>query len=119
MKFLADENFEPEFVARLREAGHEVLFLDEYEAGISDEEILDTAVRENAVVITNDKDFGELVVRHGLESKGVIFLRLYDLPLQARIELVLDVIASHNTELENSFTTISKGLIRMRKHFES
>lgn len=72
MKFLADENFEPQFVARLREEGHEVLFLDEYDSGIDDVEILRIAVEQCAVVITNDKDFGELIFRHGFESRGVV-----------------------------------------------
>ena len=108
---------EPQFVERLRTAGHEVLFLNEYEAGISDDEILSRAVREKAVVITNDKDFGELVVRHGFESRGVIFLRLYDLPLSERIEIVLNVISSLGEELEVAFTTISKESVRIRKSF--
>jgi len=44
MKFLADENFEPQFVERLREEGYEVLFLDEYQGGTEDEEVLGFAV---------------------------------------------------------------------------
>ncbi|MBK9154652.1 MAG: DUF5615 family PIN-like protein [Chloracidobacterium sp.] len=117
MKLLADENFEPEFVEKLRAAGHEVIFLDEYDAGISDHEVLRRAVRENAVVITNDKDFGEMVVRHGFESRGVIFLRLYELPLSERIEIVLNVISSRGEELESAFTTISREAVRVRKSF--
>jgi len=79
VKFLADENFEPAFVEILRNEGYEVLFLNEYDAGIDDTEILVIAVRESAIVITNDKDFGELIFRHVFASRGVIFLRLYDL----------------------------------------
>ena len=100
MRFLADENFEPQFVARLRTEGHEVLFLDEYDAGIDDVEILATAVEQDAVVITNDKDFGELIFRHGFESRGVIFLRLYDLPLDERTEIVIDTIRIYENELK-------------------
>ena len=57
MKFLADENFEPQFVERLREEGYEVLFLDEYQGGTEDEEVLGFAVTQDAVVITNDQRF--------------------------------------------------------------
>ncbi len=117
MKLLADENFEPQFVERLRQAGHQVLYLDDYEAGISDEEVLRIAADNDAVVITNDKDFGELVIRQALNSKGVIFLRLYDLPLIERIEIVLDVIESHAIELDFAFTTITKDSVRIRKQF--
>lgn len=115
MKFPADENFEPQFVERLRDEGHEVLFLDEYEAGFSDERILDFAVEQNAVLITNDKDFGELIFRHGFESRGVIFLRLYDLPLSDRIRIAMEAIRKHEAVLETSFTVISEDNVRIRK----
>ncbi|MCC6329137.1 MAG: DUF5615 family PIN-like protein [Acidobacteria bacterium] len=115
MRFLADENFEPQFVESLRDEGHEVLFLDEYRAGVSDEEILEFAVEQNAVVITNDKDFGELIFRHGFESRGVVFLRLYDLPLSERIRIVIEAIRSHEAVLKTSFTVISEDNVRVRK----
>jgi len=114
MKFLADENFEPHFVERLRNEGYEVIFLDEYAAGISDEEILELAVKQDAVVITNDKDFGELDFRHGFESRGVVFLRLYDLPLSDRMRIVIEAIRSHEAVLKTSFTVISEDNIRIR-----
>lgn len=117
MKFLADENFEPQFVESLRRAGYEVLFLNEYDAGVDDTEILQIAVKENAIVITNDKDFSELIFRHSFASKGVVFLRLYDLPLAVRIEITLLAIGEHEAELENAFTVISKNSVRIRKSF--
>lgn len=117
MKFLADENFEPQFVENLRQEGHEVIFLDEYEAGIEDAEVLGIAVKENAVIITNDKDFGELVFRHSKNSRGVILLRLYDLKLTERIEITIRAIRKHEPEIENAFTVISENSIRIRKSF--
>ena len=117
MKFLADENFEPQFVERLRQKGYKVIYLDEYEAGIEDTEILELAVKENAIVITNDKDFGEMIFRHNLSSKGVVFLRLYDLPLAERIEITVKVIREHENELENAFTVTSENSVRIRKSF--
>ena len=117
MKFLADENFEPQFVERLRSEGYEVIFLEEYEAGIEDGRMLEIAVRENAVVITNDKDFGELVFRHSQNSKGVILLRLYDLRLAERIKITIKAIRERGAELENAFTVISKHSVRIKKSF--
>ncbi len=117
MKFLADENFEPQFVERLRQEGYEVLFLDEYDAGADDTEILQIAVKENAIVLTNDKDFGELIFRHSFASRGVVFLRLFDLPLAERIEITIKVIRVHESELENAFTVISENSVRIRKSF--
>jgi predicted nuclease of predicted toxin-antitoxin system len=114
MKFLADENFEPQFVERLRREGHEVIFLDEYESGIDDDEILKLAVDNGAVVITNDKDFGELIFRHGFESRGVVFLRLYDLPLFERIEITVKAIRMHEADLPGAFTVITEQAVRIR-----
>lgn len=115
MKFLADENFEPQFVERMRREGHEVIFLEEYEAGIEDVRVLEIAVTENAVVITNDKDFGELVFRHSKNSKGVILLRLYDLKLAERIEITIKAIREHKAKFANAFTVISENSVRIRK----
>ena len=117
MRFLADENFEPKFVESLRREGYEVLFLDKYDAGIDDTEILQIAVKENAIVLTNDKDFGELIFRHSFASSGVVFLRLYDLPLADRIEITIRAIREHEAELENAFTVISENSVRIRKSF--
>jgi len=56
-----------------------------------------------------------LIFRHGFESRGVIFLRLYDLPLTDRIEIVMEAIRTHEADLKTSFTVISKNNIRVRK----
>ncbi|MCW5961826.1 MAG: DUF5615 family PIN-like protein [Pyrinomonadaceae bacterium] len=94
-----------------------MIFLEEYEAGIEDAEVLEIAVQENAVIITNDKDFGELVFRHGKNSKGVILLRLYDLKLAERIELTVKAIREHEAEIEDAFTVISESSVRIRKRY--
>lgn len=102
-------------MSRLRKEGHEVLYLDEYEAGIEDVEVLRAAVEHDAIVITNDKDFGELISRHGFESRGVIFLRLYDLSLSERIEIVIHAMRIYGSEFKESFTVISEDKVRIRK----
>jgi hypothetical protein len=73
MKFLADENIEREFVEALREADFDVLSVRESYVGFADDEILQIAADEKAVILTYDMDFGELIFRFGLQSHGVIF----------------------------------------------
>ena len=76
MKLLADENLDLSVVARLREAGHQVLAVAEMEPGISDDVVLDRANSEAAMLLTEDKDFGELAFRQFLIHHGVILVRL-------------------------------------------
>ena len=74
---LANENFPGDAVAALREQGHEVLWARTDMAGSSDTEILARAQAEQRIVVTFDKDFGELAFRSGLPaSSGIILFRI-------------------------------------------
>ncbi|GIW42747.1 MAG: hypothetical protein KatS3mg077_0029 [Candidatus Binatia bacterium] len=68
MKILADEGVDRPVVERLRQDGHEVRYVAEIEPGISDDNILDLANREGAVLLTADKDFGEFVISSGTDA---------------------------------------------------
>src|SRR5205809_5572040 len=75
-RFLANENTPREAVLAARGAGFDVTWMVELQPGASDEIVLALAQRDDRVLITFDKDFGELVFRHGKAgSRGVILLR--------------------------------------------
>lgn len=77
MRILANENVLGPVVSALRERGHDVVAIKETARGVSDRVILERARAEARLVVTFDKDFGELAVRFGLApSTGVILLRL-------------------------------------------
>lgn len=76
MNFLADEGVDRQIVERLRQIGHQVLYIAEMEPGISDDEVLERANDNEALLITLDKDFGELVFRQAKVNAGVILVRL-------------------------------------------
>ncbi len=61
MKILADENIEREFIEALREADFDVVSVRESYIGFADDEILQVAEEESAVILTYNTDFGELV----------------------------------------------------------
>jgi predicted nuclease of predicted toxin-antitoxin system len=63
MKLLADESVDQQIVDRLRKDGHEVWYVTEMEPGISDDLVLKKANQEMAILLTANKDFGELVFR--------------------------------------------------------
>ncbi|MBC7795831.1 MAG: DUF5615 family PIN-like protein [Pyrinomonadaceae bacterium] len=115
MKFLADENIEREFVETLRSENFDVLYVKEIQFGIADDEVLRLANDNEAIILTADKDFGELVIRLGLASKGVVLLRLGEIDLKDKIEITMKALREHADELPNAFTVISSNSIRIRK----
>ena len=85
MKILANENFPAPSVRYLRERGHDVRFVAEDSPGESDAANLRAAHEEGRVILTFDRDYGELVFRHRMPAPaGVVFLRFDpDYPLHA------------------------------------
>lgn len=75
MRFLADECCSATLVEALREDGHDVLFMIEHDPGASDARVLQRAFDENRLLLTEDKDFGELVYRLRRPARGVVLLR--------------------------------------------
>ncbi|MFQ6028644.1 MAG: DUF5615 family PIN-like protein, partial [Dehalococcoidia bacterium] len=73
-----DECTGPNVARWLAETGHDVYFLRSDERGLADDEILLRAVEADRVLITNDKDFGEMIFRQRQRHRGVILLRLSD-----------------------------------------
>jgi len=77
MRYLTNENIPPSVVHLLRGAGHDVLSALESMAGRSDVDVLAQATSENRVLVTFDKDFGELAFgSHLPASSGVILFRM-------------------------------------------
>jgi predicted nuclease of predicted toxin-antitoxin system len=77
MRFLANENFPGDAVAALKAAGHDIVWVRTAAPGSKDKDILAWAEREARVLLTFDKDFGELAWHVGLPaSSGVVLFRL-------------------------------------------
>ena len=75
MRVLADECCDGSLVKALRADGHDVLYAAEWMAGLSDEDVLAQAFSQGRLVLTEDRDFGELVHRLKLPAHGVVYLR--------------------------------------------
>ena len=114
MNWLADESVDGPIVMRLRQEGILVAYVAELFPGISDNDVLAEANRLNAVLLTADKDFGELVHRLHLTSKGVVLLRLAGLSSAAKAQLVWDAIFVHGDRMPGAFTVITEKTIRIR-----
>ncbi|MCB1089297.1 MAG: DUF5615 family PIN-like protein [Verrucomicrobiae bacterium] len=115
MNLVADENLDRTVIERLREAGHVVWAIVEMAPGISDDDVLSLANREEATLITEDKDFGELAFRRRLIHRGVLLVRLVGLPAMTKASVILEAIAAHESELTGAFAVVSPGQLRIRR----
>lgn len=114
MKFLADEGIDRSIVDGLRVIGFDVYYVIEEVRGLDDETILQIAIDEKRILITKDKDFGELVFRLNKGHAGVVLLRLEGMSTRERADMVGSLILKYKMQLQNSFTVIQKKVIRIR-----
>ena len=115
MNLLADESIGKSIVETLRQNGHNVLYISEFAPSIEDKAVLHQANLNRALLLTEDKDFGELVFRQGLVHMGVVLIRLSGLSLPAKAASVSTVLASYEDELLEAFSVISPGRVRIRQ----
>jgi predicted nuclease of predicted toxin-antitoxin system len=114
MKIVADESVDFGIILRLRQKSIEVISIAEDNCGIKDDEVLNISLKYNCLLITEDKDFGELTYRLKLEHKGILLVRLNDIPRNERIELVAELIEKHFDEINNNFSVIDKRGLRIK-----
>ncbi len=108
MNLLIDESVD-------RQEGHDVVYIAEIDPSISDEIVLSKANEKNALLITADKDFGELVFRQGRINAGVLLVRLAGLSFAKKAQIVATVLRDHGTALLGAFSVVSPGMIRIRQ----
>jgi len=113
MRFLTNENVPGPVVAALREYGHDVVAVKESLPGASDRAILERAHAEERLLVTFDKDFGELAVRFGLPVVGVILLRLGGSSPDADNARAASAIASRQ-DWAGHFAVVTDDRIRLR-----
>jgi predicted nuclease of predicted toxin-antitoxin system len=114
MRFLADENFPGAAVEALCAAGHDVIWIRTAAPGAKDEAVLSWAVREARVLLTFDKDFGELAWRWGLPAScGVILFRV-NIGDPKTIGAVLAGRLAERGDWAGHFSVIEDGRVRMR-----
>jgi predicted nuclease of predicted toxin-antitoxin system len=88
MRFLADENVSRRVIERLRAGGFEVIAISETRSGAPDSDVLQAAEAEGCILITEDRDFGELILRQRLGVRGMILLELDRLSNVAEADVV-------------------------------
>ena len=113
MRFLADESCDFAVVRALRSAGHDVIVVSEISPGAEDAQVLNLASQQERIVITEDKDFGQIVFAFGKSTRGVIFLR-YPVSVHLKIaKEVVNLVKRHGKKLIGCFTVVQPGRIRV------
>jgi len=114
MKFLANENVEKGIVDYLRASGFDVFWCTEAKLRLDDAAVLRMGNAQQRIIITNDKDFGELTFLQRQTKYGILLLRCYSENTQHKIDLLKNVIAEHRGKIPGHFTVISEGKVRFR-----
>jgi predicted nuclease of predicted toxin-antitoxin system len=114
MKLFADENLPRGLVIWLRQESHDVLYASETLPGAPDSSWLNQAQAEGRIILTSDKDFGDLVFRDRLTSHGIILLRLGAMPLKDRLSRLEKVWTSVESDPAGKFIVITPTKIRIR-----
>lgn len=114
MRILANENFPGAAVAALRGAGHDVLWARTEMPGAPDEDIVARAGAESRVIVTFDKDFGELVYHHGLPAAcGIVLFRFAIRSPEAAAERAQSILESR-TDWPGHFAVVEEARVRLR-----
>lgn len=112
MRFLVDECTGPKVAQWLRDRGHEVFSVFDESSGMPDNGILAKAFEENWILVTNDKDFGEMVFREKRKHHGVIFLRLDDERATNKIEVLRQLLENYREQLPEEFVVVTETKVR-------
>jgi predicted nuclease of predicted toxin-antitoxin system len=113
MRFLADECCDFAAVRSLRADSHDVLAVSEFQHRSVDKELMELALTENRILLTEDKDFGWLVFAGRVDSPGVILIRF---PASARGLLaaaVVNLVREHASKLVGAFVVLQPGAARI------
>jgi predicted nuclease of predicted toxin-antitoxin system len=114
VNLLADECCDALVVDGLRGDGHDVLYIKEIARGTDDDTVLQLAASQQRVLLTEDKDFGELVVRLQLPAHGIVLLRMNPADTPAKLARLRHLLQHHTHRLAGSFVVLSEKRARFR-----
>lgn len=114
MRWLCDECVDAMLVEHLRRAGHDVVFAVEGARGAADDEIADLAARERRLLLTEDKDFGELAFRVRAAVPGLVLLRIDPRQRELKWHRLEAAITHFVEKLMGKYTVVEEARFRTR-----
>jgi predicted nuclease of predicted toxin-antitoxin system len=114
VRWLVDECVAARLVGSLRAVGHDVIYVAEAAASLSDTDVIALATRENRLLLTEDKDFGDLVFRRGFSVPGVVLMRFYPDNVELKMVRLAAAINRYGEELFGRYLVIEERRFRAR-----
>jgi len=115
MRFLVDESFPYSAADRLRRRGHDVVAVRDHLRGAPDEDVIAKARSEDRVLVTADKDFGEMIFRRGDTAPGVLLIRSRSSRPSVRVDLAIKAVDDLGEVLVGSFAVAGEAGTRVRR----
>jgi len=113
VRFLADESCDFAVVRALRGIGHDVLAVSEIYPRAEDSFVINLALKKGRILITEDKDFGQLVFAYGRKTRGIILIRYPSKNRRKLSEDMVNVIKRFGRHLKGNFLTVRPGQVRI------
>jgi predicted nuclease of predicted toxin-antitoxin system len=114
VRWLADECVAASVVARMREAGHDVVYVAEIDPSAPDSQVCRLAAREQGLLLTEDRDFGELVFRWRQAAPGIVLLRIVSESRALKWPRLAATIERYGEALFGRYTVVEDARIRSR-----
>jgi len=115
VELLADESCAGPVILALRAAGHDLVVIAEVAKGAPDELVMDRAFAEGRILITEDRDFGELVYASLRPTAGVVFVKFHSRARGAKPAAVVEAVAKLGDRLRGGFAVVEPGRVRVAK----
>ena len=113
-KFIVDVGVGKQVEEYLKHQMFDVKSVRDINVSLADNEILEIAIKEKRMIITMDKDFGELVYHTGLLHNGVLILRLEDADEDEKVKIVSQIMNSYVNEIYTKFCVYQNGKLRIK-----
>lgn len=115
MRFLIDESADARLASHLTAQGHDAISVARsHRPGLSDQEVLAIAHDEDRILITDDRDFGDLVFHQRQPHSGIIYLRLPTTLLVMKLAR-LDYVLRHYRDRLDEFLVVTQERVRVRE----
>ena len=115
LKFLVDVGVGKKVEEYLLVNGYDTKAVRSIDQRMPDQEIIRLAALEKRIVITMDKDFGELVYHSGMDNSGILLLRLEDATGSEKQQVIAKILAKYADNMKNNFCVYQNKKFRFRK----
>jgi predicted nuclease of predicted toxin-antitoxin system len=114
MRWVADECVDADLVRRLRRDGHDILYVAEIAPGVTDTGVAQRAQEDRRLLLTEDKDFGELIFRSQVTVPGLVLLRIAPGERRLKLTRMQAAVATFGERLYGRYLVVEPGRFRSR-----